>query len=85
MVTVEQEQDFYYSLLTAHCSRYSQLLSYRYLNKEGMKINDKRAIPTTNNMLAPGQCIILNSIPINESDKDKAPVKNASFFMYLCF
>jgi len=42
-------------------------------------------IPITNKMLAPGQCTILNSIPIDDKENDNTPVIKANFFIFNSF
>ena len=47
----------------------------------GMNIKEKMPIPRIKNRLAPGICAILQMIPRGASDKAKAPVINANFFI----
>lgn len=50
-----------------------------------MKSKEKIAIPRTSNIPAPGQCIILNKIPILVNAIDIGPVMKTSFFIFSFF
>lgn len=49
----------------------------------GRKNNAKMEIPTTSKIPAPGQCIILKTIPVPESNAATKPANVIEFFMVI--
>jgi hypothetical protein len=51
---------------------------------QGKNTNESKPSPSTNKILANGQCIILNNTPSKDKEPEIDPEINVNFFIILC-